>query len=261
MHNRRQEITIYTPIIIKTARKLRRMIYHRNLLNQAFIWLKRFRHRKGYGVQSPLVFHFIREVILQSTPYYEYEQLKKLYRKIQIQEQAWMLPRKRYELLFRIANEIKPDEIIEIGTKVALGIIYSSAARKKAQCHIWNERPIQNETIHHLLNHSFISYKQGDLEHFILERLSTDTHKKRMIIYNCELFPDSQNIRQIELLIKKSQKNDCIILSGLQRSKTIRTHWKKWITASPIGISFDLYEAGILFFKPYAQQKCYLINY
>lgn len=237
------------------------MIYHRNLLNQAFIWLKRFRHRKGYGVQSPLVFYFIREVILQPTPYYEYEQLKRLYKGIQLQEQAWMLPCKRYELLFRIANEIKPDEIIEIGTKVALGTIYSSAGRKKAQCHIWNEKPIQNETVLHILNHSLISYKQGNLEHLILEGLPTDAQKKRMIIYNCELFPDSQNIRWIELLIKKSQENDCIILSGLQRSRTIRTHWKKWIIAPPVRISFDLYEAGILFFKPYVQQKCYLINY
>ena len=47
-------------------------------LKRPFIWLRRFRHRCGYGVHSPFAFNLITQVIYENTPYYKYKDIKKL---------------------------------------------------------------------------------------------------------------------------------------------------------------------------------------
>ena len=44
-------------------------------LKRPFIWLRRFRHRCGYGVHSPFAFNLITQVIYENTPYYKYKDL------------------------------------------------------------------------------------------------------------------------------------------------------------------------------------------
>ena len=66
------------------------------------VWLRRFRHRKGYGVHSPFAFGFITGVVYESTPYYAYEELVGMH-------PWWMRlpgfrPIARCRLLFRLAN-------------------------------------------------------------------------------------------------------------------------------------------------------------
>lgn len=240
------------------------MIYKRHLFNRIFVGLARIRYRKGYGVQSPSVFHFIRNVIFESTPYYEYERLKPIYRAMKAFEHNRMLPRKRYELIFRIANAVKASEIIEIGSYTGLGSMYASAARKFAKCHILNEHPITNPEIQRILskNPSPIVQNPGATEPLLSERLGTANKEIiRLIVFNSEFFSAAESARIIAFILERSQSEDCVIFSGLQRSKELRQLWKKCTSHPLAGISFDLYEAGILFFKPSAQQKCYLINY
>ena len=71
------------------------MIYR---LQRWIIWIYRWRHCRGFGVQSPSDYSFIRYVINEHYPYYAYEDLKTAMPSIS------PLKRKKAELLFRIAN-------------------------------------------------------------------------------------------------------------------------------------------------------------
>ena len=71
------------------------MIYR---LQRWIIWIYRWRHCRGFGVQSPSDYSFIRYVINEHYPYYAYEDLKIAMPSIS------PLKRKKAELLFRIAN-------------------------------------------------------------------------------------------------------------------------------------------------------------
>ena len=42
------------------------------LLTNPYIWLRRIRHRKGYGVHSPFAYDFIRQVLEEHDAYYAY---------------------------------------------------------------------------------------------------------------------------------------------------------------------------------------------
>ncbi len=43
-----------------------------SVVTSLWIWIKRFRKRKGYGVHSPFAFQLITQVINQKTPYYAF---------------------------------------------------------------------------------------------------------------------------------------------------------------------------------------------
>lgn len=83
------------------------------LVRRPWIWLKRFRHRRGYGVHSPFAYSFIRDVALESSHYYAYDSLANLH--------PWwvrwfgLYPLTCRRLLFRVANYAHPQAIRIVG--------------------------------------------------------------------------------------------------------------------------------------------------
>ena len=71
------------------------------MIHHPLIWLRRFRHRKGYGVHSPYAYNFLRDVIYESNHYYAYDEIEK-----KVKGNCWqrMVMRKRERLLFRLKN-------------------------------------------------------------------------------------------------------------------------------------------------------------
>ena len=75
-----------------------------NRLHQAFVWLRRIRYCRGFGIQSPSDYRFVRYVINEHWPYYAYESLG--------EEDDW-LRRKLACLKFRLANDLQPNTIVD----------------------------------------------------------------------------------------------------------------------------------------------------
>lgn len=75
-----------------------------------FVWLCRFRHRKGYGIHSPFAFSLVTQVLYSPGRYYAYAWLDGLMSRWQR-----VLPSRRracLRLLFRLANYWQPTEIM-----------------------------------------------------------------------------------------------------------------------------------------------------
>ena len=72
-----------------------------------FVWLARFRHRKGYGVHSPFAFRFITDVIYERHSYYAYAKLDKV-----LPFSMQLRKRKGLHLLLRLANHFQPQTIV-----------------------------------------------------------------------------------------------------------------------------------------------------
>ena len=68
------------------------------ILNRIFVWLRRFPHSRGFGVQSPFAYKFLRYVVNEHNPYYAYAELKRDLPHLDL------LTRKLAKLYFRMAN-------------------------------------------------------------------------------------------------------------------------------------------------------------
>ena len=76
-----------------------------NRLQQALVWLSRIGHCRGFGIQSPTDYRFVRYVVNEHCPYYAYEQLGR--------DDHWQR-RKLGRLYFRLANELQPPLVADL---------------------------------------------------------------------------------------------------------------------------------------------------
>ena len=70
-----------------------------------WVWLSRINKCRGFGVQSPFAYQFIRYVINEHSPYYSYKNLH---------DSDW-LTRKLGKLYFRLSNWLQPENIVCLG--------------------------------------------------------------------------------------------------------------------------------------------------
>lgn len=75
-----------------------------NRIRQAWVWLTRIGHCRGFGIQSPSDYKFVRDVINEQAPYYAYEELGT--------GESWE-QRKLGQLYLRLANHLQPKTIID----------------------------------------------------------------------------------------------------------------------------------------------------
>ncbi len=76
-----------------------------NNLKRIYVWLSRIPYCRGFGIQSPTDYAFVRYVINEHWPYYAYERLGQL-------NESW-LDRKMGRLYFRLANWRQPAKMME----------------------------------------------------------------------------------------------------------------------------------------------------
>lgn len=124
-----------------------------------FIWLRRIRHRCGYGVHSPFAFQFITEVLYTNLPYYVYDELDK-----ELPMSDMFRVRKILHMLLRLSNWRQPNVITCLSASPYV-LRYIQAGCKKAmvtECLTegkidlcWLSEPVE-EVLMHLDKHSVL---------------------------------------------------------------------------------------------------------
>lgn len=93
-------------------------------LRRGVLWVSRAKYCRGFGIQSPWAYRFVRYVINEHWPYYAYDELRRAYPRLSLRQ------RKLGELYLRIANYQQADEVELFGD-------FSPATRAylQAGCH------------------------------------------------------------------------------------------------------------------------------
>ena len=81
--------------------------FEMQILTNPLIWLRRIRHRCGYGVHSPFAFGFLMQVVYERNAFYAFQELDR--------SLAWwqrFRVRRTLHMLFRLANYVRPQRII-----------------------------------------------------------------------------------------------------------------------------------------------------
>lgn len=203
-------------------------------LKRPFIWLRRFRHRRGYGVHSPFAFNFITNVIYEHTPYYKYDELL-----VSQKEQArqkdcgWDYETGKVKrLLFRVVNYCQPVTIVDAGC-LSASSLYLKAAKEGADY-----------------------TAAADLSELFLEAgVPVDflyVHDYRRPEFVEEVF---------NLCASRSTQRSVFVVEGIRYTPSMMALWKRLVRHERAGITFDLYDLGIVFFDKTKNKQDYIVNF
>lgn len=185
-------------------------------------WLRRIKYCRGFGVQSPSAYRFIRYVINEHYPYYAYDELRKELTRLD------SLTRKRMELYFRVANFRQASLWLDfcecndvIATYVGRG------------CHATQVRRITD-----------------------LRQITADDR-----IEVLRICPSAGCEALLEAALQKADDRTLFVIEDIGYNDTAKRMWQKLLESDITSVSYDLYYLGIAFFDRKRYKANYVVNF
>lgn len=193
------------------------------LWRRCFLWLGRIGHCRGFGVQSPTDYRFVRNVIIEKDPYYKYEILAHDFPKLDT------VTRKLCKLLFRLSNYCQPMLYVDIGqNNEQVFAAYAKAGCNKAKLISGKDAVAGNS-----------------LETPFLVRLSCRSATREML----------------QKLLDLSSRDSIFVIEGIKENNEAKSLWQ-WIQCHDlVTVTYDLYYCGIIITAKRRYKKNYIINF
>lgn len=185
-------------------------------------WLRRIKYCRGFGVQSPSAYRFIRYVINEHYPYYAYDELRKELPCLD------SLTRKRMELYFRIANYRQASLCLDYSRRDDTIAIYVGRG-----CNATRVRNIADSQ----------------------QPVSGDKIEVLRIcpIAGCESV--------LAAALKQADDHTLFIIEDIGYNDTAKRMWQKLLESDLTSVSYDLYYLGIAFFDRKRYKNNYIVNF
>lgn len=185
-------------------------------------WLRRIKYCRGFGVQSPSAYRFIRYVINEHYPYYAYDELRKELPRLD------SLTRKRMELYFRISNYRQASLWLDYSRRD-----YTIATYVGRGCNATRVRNIADSQ----------------------QPVSRDKIEVLRIcpIAGCESV--------LAAALKQADDHTLFIIEDIGYNDTAKRMWQKLLESDITSVSYDLYYLGIAFFDRNRYKNNYIVNF
>ena len=194
-------------------------------LRRAVIWLSRISYCRGFGIQSPTDYRFVRYVINEHWPYYRYAELDREITGISHTQ------RRLCRLCFRLANYCQADWFVDIFPATDAYAAYVTAGCKKTKIF-----PICQEGV---------ALRLADPQQPCLVRASCHDGVEPML----------------SSLLHDCAPGTVVMVEGIKKGRTARRLWKTLTAFSEVGASYDLYDCGIIIADNRRYKKNYIINF
>ncbi len=194
------------------------------------IWISRIAYCRGFGIQSPSAYRFVRYVINEHYPYYAYTELK---RSVRVKGRVML---RLMRLYMRIANYVQPEYIIDQhdSWSASREAYYKAGASKATILNI-------EDAGNHVANSNSA----------IIE-----TEDKKVVIRT-----DALHTTLLQPYLTHINSASIIIIDGIHRNAKARQNWKAIANSQATGVSFDLYYTGIIMMDKSKYKCCYPINF
>ena len=185
-------------------------------------WLRRIKYCRGFGVQSPSAYRFIRYVINEHYPYYAYDELRKELPRLD------SLTRKRMELYFRVANFRQASLWLDFCERNDVIATYVGRG-----CHATQVRRITD-----------------------LRQITADDRIEVLRICpiaGCEAL--------LEAALQQTDDHTLFIIEDIGYNDTAKRLWQTLLESDITSVSYDLYYLGIAFFDRKRYKANYVVNF
>lgn len=192
-------------------------------LLHAYVWLRRFRHRRGYGVHSPWAFSFIRSVINERGHYYAYDVLAV--------QALWprsrrSAPLKVDKLLLRLSNYVQPACVVGVGEALGQSLDYLQAGCRRAK--VWQQSA------------------------------SAPPPARVDLLY----VPAGEDFAAVfARYAPQAAQGALFVLGGIHANRAALSCWRAIVAGRTAGTTFDLYDVGLVFFDSRRPKQHYVVNF
>ena len=232
------------------------------LFRRPWIWLSRFRQRKGYGVHSPFAYSFIRGVVLESSAYYAYADLAQLH--------PWwvrwfrLYPMQCRRLLFRLANFAEPRTVV-LRTEDEVAAKYIRAAVPRAEVRR-KEGAMPGE----------VRRKEGAMSGEVRRKEGAMSGEVRRKEGGLAAVPEGspegreaadfvlvgkERLEEAAAVAARMPERGMLVCEGIHESRRAKEIWRTIREAPHTGVTFDLYTYGVAFFNPKLHKQHYKVNF
>ena len=184
-------------------------------------------------------------------------------RKIKDIAKKSLSPAKQSRLLSRLIKHFNPENIIELGTSLGINTLYlTNATRGKVYTFEGCRETIKNA------QKVFEQYPEiaeqikiipGSIDHTLPSFLSElDRIDLAFIDANHQYEP---TIRYFEWFVSKIHEKSLIILDDIHLTDDMEAAWEKIKNHPMVTLSLDLFDIGILIFKPLYIKQHYILEY
>lgn len=222
-----------------------------NLFLRIWNWCCRFRHRCGYGVHSPSDFFLITSVIYEKTPYYAFQILH-----YDREDMAtWPHYREKTDcLLFRLVNYWQPNSILEIGTGSGIETRYMAEAKQAPLLTLDDKE--KEQVTRFLASYRQVNYRTGDVLRLLDDALHGKECPQLVHIGHTPYYKEA-----FEQLLPLVTNRTCMIVGTPYATQAKKKWWKQVIADSRTGVTFDLYDIGIVFFDKKRVKEHRIVNF
>ena len=189
---------------------------------RSMVFMRRFPHSQGFGIQSPSAYRFDREVINAHHPYHAYADLQLAF------PHEDRLTLKLARLYFRIAHAM---QVRQWALCTHRNDVYR--AYIQAGCHA-------------------AILVDGDEVGQVDKLAAADVLVMTM---------EDDRWPMCEAFVSKAHECSMLIVEGIYASKRAKMRWRELVNDERTGVAFDLYDCGIIFFDHTKSKQVYIINF
>lgn len=189
---------------------------------RSMVFMRRFTHSRGFGIQSPSAYRFDREVINAHHPYEAYADLKQAF------PHEDRLTLKLARLYFRIAHAV---QVRQWALCTHRNDVYR--AYIEAGCHA-------------------AIFVDGDEESELDKVAASDVLVTTM---------EDDRWPMCEAFVSSAHERSMLIIEGIYASKKAKMRWKELVNDERTRVAFDLYDCGVIFFDHTKSKQVYIINF
>lgn len=198
-----------------------------SVFTRCWLWIKRIRHLRGFGIQSPSDFYLATSVIYERLPYAAYTEAEK---RASAFIPATGSTQRTDRLLLRLVNYFQPISLLEIAPYPTRAFLYMQVGKPSASA-----QSITAEKLSEL---------QPEGWHFMhIDHITAIPHNT------------------IETLLSHANPHSCMVISGIHTTPANKERWQWILEHRATRISFDLYHLGIVLFNPKRHPEHYQINF
>lgn len=246
------------------------------------------KHKHGHGIHSPFVYKLLRKAIegnRKSDKFCEIEKCRKEFlRESEIikvtdygagskgaknnQRQVKniaknALTRKKYtQLLYRLVNYFKPENILEFGTSLGITTMYLAEGNLNSQLVTMEGCPVIASLAQknfEKLNYENISVKTGNFDSLLPDVL--DSFRKLDFVFFDGNHKKEPTLRYFESCLKLKHNDSVFIFDDIHWSGGMNEAWETIKNHEQTVVTIDLFFFGLVFFRKEMTKQHFIINF